>query len=366
MPADSHFVGLMSGTSLDGVDAALVTFSDTGSIRLSGHRYLPFSDELRQQLLEINASGSDELHRGASLANLLAERYARVVLELLDRHALSCAEICAIGSHGQTVRHRPDLGYTIQLGNSALLAELTGITVISDFRSRDIAAGGQGAPLVPAFHRAVFAHPAIHRVIVNVGGISNLTDLPAHGHVSGFDCGPGNLLMDAWINRHTGEHYDRDGTWASSGRVIPALLQALLAHPYLPLPPPKSTGRDTFHMPWLDSLLHAEFSAVDVQATLLEFSAQCIADAIMANCVNATEIYLCGGGARNAALRTRLQALLPTRTVALSSALGFEVDQVEAAAFAWLAHQTLAHQPGNLAAVTGASGPRILGAIYPA
>ena len=362
----SRYIGLMSGTSLDGVDAALVAFTDADHCRLEGHHYQAFSNELRERLLSLNSAGDNEIERSQMLANQLSKLYADCTRTLLHQSGLVPADIAAIGSHGQTVRHRPDLGFTVQIGNAALLAELTGITVVADFRSRDVAAGGQGAPLVPAFHQAAFGHPAHHRVIVNIGGISNLSDLPIDGQVGGFDCGPGNLLMDAWMYRHTGHSYDRDGAWANEGTVIPKLLHAMKAHPFLALPPPKSTGRDTFNMAWLDMLLLPSYDPADVQATLLEYAAVCIADSIDTYCCGATEIYLCGGGVHNRALMARLGTLLPDRTLALTDTLGIGADWVEAAAFAWLARQTLFNQPGNLPGVTGAAGTRILGAVYPA
>ncbi len=363
---DTRYVGLMSGTSLDGVDAVLLSFSGEEDALLGAHFYQPFTDELRHALLAINTAGDNEIERSQILANQLARLYAASVNALLTKAGLRAGDIAVIGCHGQTIRHRPELGFTVQLGNSALLAELSGIPVVSDFRSRDIAAGGQGAPLVPAFHQAVFGHPQIHRVIVNIGGISNLTDLPPAGTVSGFDCGPGNLLMDGWINRHSGQSYDRNGAWASTGSVIPDLLHTMLQHPFLVQSPPKSTGRDTFNMDWLESLLRPIYAPADVQSTLLEFAAVCISDAIVRHCYPSTEIYLCGGGAHNLALSNRLRQLLGNRKVSISDDLGIGADWVEAAAFAWLARQTLLNAPGNLPAVTGAAGSRILGAIYPA
>jgi anhydro-N-acetylmuramic acid kinase len=273
-------------------------------------------------------------------------------------------EIRAIGCHGQTVRHRPDEGYTIQLVNGALLAELTGIDVVCDFRSRDIAAGGEGAPLVPAFHQAVFAAPGIHRVIVNIGGIANLTNLPIAGTVTGFDCGPGNLLLDAWTQRHRGESFDRDGAWAASGRVIPALLTRLRGDGFFARKPPKSSGRELFNYSWLEAQLAGNENTADVQATLLALTAETITDAVTRFCAGAREIYLCGGGARNAALTRALEERLAPRKVAATDALDIDAEHVEATAFAWLAGRTLASQPGNLPAVTGAHGPRVLGAIY--
>ncbi len=288
------------------------------------------------------------------------------ITALLAKAKISSSAIAAIGCHGQTIRHRPELGVSIQIGNAPLLAELTGITVIADFRSRDIAAGGQGAPLVPAFHAATFRSSDINRVIVNIGGISNLTWLPATGGITGFDCGPGNLLLDAWAQIHLGTPFDRDGAWSATGKILPGLLLAMLAHPFFSAPPPKSTGRDMFHLEWLKSIIPAQFTPEDIQATLLALSANTIADAIHQYCPEADEIYLCGGGAHNTALRNRLSALLPKITISLTDSLGIDADWVEAAAFAWLAYQAQHGLPGNLPAVTGAKGARILGAIYPA
>lgn len=355
----------MSGTSLDGVDAALVRMDAQGPV-LVETVFSPFDAELREEILALNRTSHDELTHAALAGNILAQRYAASVSELLDKANLDVTQVSAIGCHGQTIRHRPDLGFTIQIGNASLLAELTGINVIADFRSRDMAAGGQGAPLVPAFHAAVFRHPRLKRVILNIGGISNLTWLPVSGAITGFDCGPGNLLLDAWAQLHLNMPFDQDGAWAASGNVIPDLLQELLADPFLALPPPKSTGRDMFHLEWLQTRLAHNHIAADVQATLLKFSARAMADAITQHCPGADEVYLCGGGARNSALRDCLTKLLPRQSVAPIDALGIGADWVEAAAFAWLAHQTRHHRPGNLPEVTGAKGSRILGAIYPA
>jgi anhydro-N-acetylmuramic acid kinase len=287
------------------------------------------------------------------------------VNELLKKTRTNSANVQAIGCHGQTIRHRPDAGYTIQLGNGALLAELTHNIVVCDFRSRDIAAGGEGAPLVPAFHQAVFAAPTIHRVIVNIGGIANLTDMGGRA-IQGFDTGPGNMLMDAWIQRHLGENFDRDGAWAQGGNCIPALLQMLLAHEYFRRAPPKSTGRELFNLEGLESQLSGKENPRDVQATLLEFTAASIALAVKTHCVGAKEIYVCGGGASNAALMSRLTAVFPGLPVATTAKLGIHPDWVEACAFAWLARQALHLRPANLPSVTGAAGSRVLGAIYPA
>lgn len=355
----------MSGTSLDGIDASLVQFSGTES-QLLHSIYHPYPESLRQQLLALHEPAVNELHAAAIVANELARRYANIVNELLEAQGINSSQVAAIGCHGQTIRHQPDAGYTIQLNNAALLAELTGITTISDFRNRDIAAGGQGAPLVPAFHSAMFMQSQRHRVIVNIGGISNLTNLPPSGTITGFDCGPGNLLMDGWCQKHTGQNYDKNGTWAASGKAIPELLRALLMHPFFQQPPPKSAGRENFNLPWLAQFLNGQEAAEDVQATLLHLTAESIARAINDYCTGAQEIYVCGGGARNGALMTSLQTLLSGSHVGLTDELGVDADWLEAYAFAWLARQTLHGMSGNLPAVTGARHPCILGAIYPA
>jgi anhydro-N-acetylmuramic acid kinase len=353
----------MSGTSLDGIDATLV---DLGGVqpRLLARHYAPFDEALKSELLALHQPGHDELHRTQLAGNQLARRYAAAVNALLGAVNSSNAAIKAIGCHGQTIRHRPEHGYTLQIGNAALLAELTGITVISDFRSRDIAAGGQGAPLVPAFHDKLLRHPAAHRVIVNIGGIANLTDLPPGGDTTGFDSGPGNMLMDAWCMQHLDRPYDDNGAWAASGKVLPALLERMLAEPFFALPPPKSSGRDLFSLAWLRGKLQGGESAEDVQATLLELTCSTVAQAVRQHCVGATEIYLCGGGARNSTLRTRLAALFPDSCIQTTDTLGVDGDYLEAIAFAWLAQQALHGKPANLPAVTGARHPCVLGAIY--
>lgn len=365
MRQPEYYIGLMSGTSLDGVDAVLV---DLGQARpeLIARHFLPFGAELKNELLALHHPAQDELHRSQLAANRLARLYAQSVAELLTQTSIAASRIAAIGCHGQTLRHCPEQGYTLQIGNSALLAELAGIRVVSDFRSRDIAAGGQGAPLVPAFHDKVLRDPTIHRVAVNIGGISNLTDLPPDGPTSGFDCGPGGLLMDAWCARNLGQPYDNNGTWAASGEVLPALLERMLDEPFFALPPPKSSGRDLFNMAWLESRLKGDEAAADVQATLLELTCQGIARAIRKHGTGAQEILLCGGGAHNSALRARLATLLPDSTIDTTDSLGVDGDFLEAVAFAWLAQQTLHDQPANLPAVTGARHPCVLGAIYPA
>jgi anhydro-N-acetylmuramic acid kinase len=357
------YIGLMSGTSLDGIDAALVDLGQTQP-RLLAKYYLPFDDTLKSDLLALHLPDHNELHHAQLTGNRLARLYAVAVNTLLDNATTSNAKIEAIGCHGQTIRHCPEQGYTLQIGNAALLAELTGITVVSDFRSRDIAAGGQGAPLVPALHDYALRHPGIHRVIVNIGGISNLTNLSPDTATSGFDCGPGNLLMDAWCMRHLGKPYDDNGTWAVSGQALPALLEQMLDESFFALPPPKSTGRDLFNMAWLQDKLQGNERVEDVQATLLELTCRTIAQAIQKHCAGSTEIYLCGGGARNQALCNCLIGLLPGSSVQTTDALGVDSDYLEAIAFAWLAQQTLRGKPANLPQVTGAKHPCVLGAIY--
>ncbi len=355
----------MSGTSLDGIDAALVEISDD-SIKLLGTHYLAYPSTLKASLLALHHAAHDELHQAALIANELSRLYAQATISLLHTLNIQPAQVRAIGCHGQTLRHRPDQGYTLQLGNAALLAELSGISVVSDFRSRDIAAGGQGAPLVPAFHDHMLRHPTLHRVIVNIGGISNLTNLAPGSAVTGFDCGPGNLLMDAWIAQHRGEHYDKEGAWAASGKILPVLFQALLNEPFLNAVPPKSSGRDLFNMAWLKRHLNGTEASVDVQATLLALTGHAIVDAIQRFCTGTQEIYLCGGGTHNQALVKYLSAALPDCRIQATDTLGVQADWMEAMAFAWFARQAVHDTPTDLRTVTGARHPCILGAIYPA
>jgi anhydro-N-acetylmuramic acid kinase len=360
-----RYIGLMSGTCLDGIDGVLADFgSDVCAVEAAVFR--PFAPALRTELMSLQRSGADELHRAARAGVALAEAYAEVVHGLLSSTHSAPESVRGIGCHGQTVRHRPELGYTLQICNPARLAELTGIAVVADFRSRDIAAGGQGAPLVPAFHAARFGCSDRHRVIVNIGGIANVTDLPPQGPVRGWDTGPGNVLLDAWCERHMGAAFDRDGVWAMSGHVLPDLLARFTNDAYFASPPPKSTGRDDFHLEWLTRTLAGDERPQDVQATLLALTAQSIADAIRTHCAGAEEVLLCGGGAYNVALVVALGNALAPRAVMRSDAIGVAANQVEALAFAWLARQTVLGLPGNLPAVTGASGTRVIGAVYPA
>ena len=392
--AGALYIGLMSGTSLDGVDAALVDF-EHGAPRTLATYYAPFALELRAELALLQAPSENEIHHAALAANALVREYAAAVRALLTSAAVDATRVAAIGAHGQTVRHRPELGFTIQLNNPALLAELTGIAVVADFRSRDVAAGGQGAPLVPAFHQALFSNAGQHRVIVNIGGIANITNLPRSGQVSGFDTGPGNCLMDGWIAQRLGQPYDKSGQWAATGCVLPALLQVLLGEPYFELSPPKSTGRDLFHAAWLARHLTGSEAAADVQATLCALTARSIADAVLtasraepaegkaldttANSQDTTTTktldtnaktegvaaYVCGGGAHNLHLMAALRQVAPSIAWDVTGALGVPADWVEAVAFAWLARQTVIGKTGSLPGVTGARGARALGAIYP-
>ncbi|HSG77655.1 MAG TPA: anhydro-N-acetylmuramic acid kinase [Burkholderiales bacterium] len=359
------YAGLMSGTSLDGVDAVLLDLAGPKP-RLVRHAHRAFSPALRAELLALNAGAHGEIERAALCSNALARDYAAVVADLLAGAAVDRSALRAIGCHGQTVRHRPEAGYTVQIGNAALLAELTQTRVVADFRSRDVAAGGQGAPLAPAFHAVMFSSGAEDRAVLNLGGMANLTWLPAAGAVAGFDTGPGNCLMDLWAQRHLGRPQDENGAWAAGARPDAALLDVLLAEPYFALPPPKSTGRDLFNAAWLERRLERPLAPQVVQATLLELTAQSVAQALRGRFPAARRLIACGGGVRNGALMARLEHLLSPVPVDSSAQHGIEPMQVEAAAFAWLAQQALRGAPGNLPAVTGARGSRILGAVYPA
>jgi anhydro-N-acetylmuramic acid kinase len=365
------YIGLMSGTSLDGVDGVLADFTAATPLVVS-HASAPFPAALRAELLVLNASGNDELHRAALAGNALMRVYAQVVGELLADSKVAAAEIVAIGAHGQTVRHQPQqfdgTGYTLQLCQPALLAELTGIDVTCDFRSRDVAAGGQGAPLAPFFHQAIFGRRGETVGVLNVGGISNLTLLRADGSMLGFDCGPGNSLMDAWCAQHIGDAYDADGAWAASGTSLPDLLQRMLAEPYFDRAPPKSTGRDLFNMPWLDGHLRGFSGAKpqDVQATLAELAAHACAADVLRHEPKLGRLFVCGGGALNGHLVRRLRAMLPGTQVTSSADAGLPPLQGEATAFAWLARKTVRREKLGLESTTGARGARVLGCVYPA
>lgn len=361
------YLGLISGTSADGIDVALVRFDDTRPNLLAA-RIVPYAPDLRADVLALSqAEGTMHLDDFGRLDHRVGRAFAEAAQAVLDEAAVPAASVHAIGSHGQTLRHVPkgDAPFTLQVGDPNLIAERTGITTVADFRRRDMAAGGQGAPLMPAFHAAVLGDAGEDRVVLNLGGIANVTLLPRDGDVRGFDTGPANGLMDAWMLRHHGRGFDADGAFAASGRVDRALLERLRADPYFALPAPKSTGRDHFHLPWLLDRLPDGLAAADVQATLLELTAGTVADAVLAALPATRRVLACGGGARNGVLMARLAQLLPGARVTGTDALGVDADFMEAMGFAWLARETLAGRAGNLPGVTGASGPRVLGAIYP-
>ena len=365
------FIGLMSGTSLDGVDGVLADFSN-GSLRVLAHAGRAFAPALREELLALNSSGPDELHRAALAGNGLMRAYAEVVHAVLGQANIEARAVRAIGAHGPTVRHRPQAfdgtGYTLQLAQPALLAELTGIDVVADFRSRDVAAGGQGAPLAPFFHRSMVGRAGETVGVLNIGGISNLTLLRADGSMGGFDCGPGNGLMDGWVQRHTGKAFDDEGAWAAGAEPDAELLRELLAEPYFGAAPPKSTGRDLFNAEWLDRHLasHRHLGAQQVQSTLAELTARCCAADVQRHEPHLKTLLVCGGGALNTHLMRRLQALLPGAQVRSTDSAGLPPLQVEATAFAWLARKTVLREPLDLQSTTGARGARVLGAVWPA
>lgn len=358
----------MSGTSLDGIDGVLVDFRHGDPAVLAQVTH-PFPEGLHRVLAELTLSGPNELERAAEAGVMLARCYAAVINALLVQSGVTAEAVSAIGCHGQTVRHRPERGYSCQLVNGAWLAELTGIAVVTDFRSRDLAAGGQGAPLVPACHDALFRHPSHPRLILNLGGIANLTILFPGQVTRGYDTGPANLLMDAWIRQCRGVSFDRGGEWAATGEIRSTLLQSLLNHPYFQRKAPKSTGREEFSLAWVQPHLNSGMAPEDVQATLLELTAQTIVLAVHEETrggVDGVELYGCGGGACNSALMRRLQTLMPEIQVTTTATLGLPVHQVEAVAFAWLARARLLGLSGNLPAVTGARHSAVMGALYAA
>jgi anhydro-N-acetylmuramic acid kinase len=370
----SYFIGLMSGTSLDGIDAVLAKIEPNGKAITVEAVSTPFTPELRQTLVELQTPGPNELHREKQAGNALALAYAEAVSQLLKKANLNAFDIAAIGAHGQTIRHQPhlgDLAYTHQTLNPSLLAEKTGIDVIADFRSRDLAAGGQGAPLVPAFHAQQFSSPE-NLAILNIGGITNLTLLPKNGEVTGFDCGPGNMLMDAWIHKHQGNAFDENGNWALQGKVNEELLAKMLADSFFTKAPPKSTGRDDFHLNWLQEKIGKDnHHAENVQATLLHLTAHSALEALLRHAPQTQRLIVCGGGARNTALMNLLKVKVQyffkePIEITTSDSAGIDPQLVEGLAFAWLAWAHKEKRPANLPAVTGAKGPRILGACYPA
>jgi anhydro-N-acetylmuramic acid kinase len=368
MAADQLFIGVMSGSSLDGIDVALTELSESNCNVVATH-FLPYPPTIKETLLSLHLPIENELEITAITANQLAHLYAKAVHALLKKSGIKSHQVTAIGCHGQTIRHCPqyknDIGFTIQIGNNALLAELTDITVVGDFRSRDIAAGGQGAPLVPAFHQAMFASKDKNRAIVNIGGIANITYLTKTGEVFGFDSGPGNMLLDGWVKQQLSKDYDAYGEWAATGMIHKRFLSDMLAEPYFSELPPKSTGRDLFNDNWLKKHLpNPHGQPQDIARTLVALTAHSLHQAINKHCPNVDEIYLCGGGAHNTLLVNSLKELLNT-SVTNTDDLGVNIDWVEAVAFAWLAKQTLEKKPSNLPAVTGAKAARVLGVIFP-
>lgn len=367
------YIGLMSGTSLDAIDIAVVDI-EAGRCQLIEAGSAEIPADLRSELLELCSTRMIDPERIAVADARLGHAFATATSDFLRAHYISADGVVAIGSHGQTIRHRPPRnaqsqpGFSWQIGDPNVIAEHTAITTVADFRRRDVAAGGQGAPLVPAFHRAVFGSSGSHRAVLNIGGMANISLLGPDGSCNGFDVGPGNVLMDAWYSRHNDGHFDADGHWANSGEIDSNLLLDLLRHPFLALPPPKSTGREEFNLDWLTArIAHSAPTArpVDIQATLLEFSAVCVASAINDHAPSTEQLYICGGGAHNGALLKRMSGLLPGCRLETTSALGIAPDWVEAAAFAWLASRTLDGLSGNVPAVTGACREVPLGAIYP-
>lgn len=362
----SLYLGLISGTSMDGIDAVLASFEP--ALQVHAALTQPYPDDLRARLLELaQGDGTTTLDEVGALDARIGECFAQAALTVLERAAVQATEVRAIGSHGQTLRHRPKANprFTMQLGDPNVIAERTGITTVADFRRADFAAGGQGAPLLPVFHAALFAQPGEVRGVLNLGGIANLTILRAEGPVLGFDTGPANGLLDAWCALHTGEAFDRDGAFAAGGRVDGALLEHLLDDNYFRAAPPKSTGREQFHLDWLRARLGDRArKPEDVQATLIELTARSAADAVHAHAKDARELLVCGGGTHNPLLMHALQSALAPLPVHSTSARGVDPDYVEATAFAWLARERLAVRPGNLPGVTGAKGLRVLGGVY--
>ena len=362
-----HYIGLMSGTSMDGIDAVIATFDDTGINIVATHEH-PYAETLRYALLKAVATPMDQpLDNIGSLDRQVGECFRDAALEILEKSGIAANEIRAIGSHGQTVRHQPDAvtPYTLQIGNPKLIATGTGITTVADFRSADIAAGGQGAPLVPPFHQWLFGLADTDRVILNIGGIANITALKSDGSpVIGFDTGPGNTLLDRWIQKHRKEPFDRNGDWAATGTCVDDLLEQLMSFGYFDLPPPKSTGLEDFNLDWLQQFQPASYAPADVQATLSELTARSVSEAIQRNVPNTRDLFVCGGGAHNKDILLRLRRRLPGTIIDTTEVIGLHPDWVEATAFAWLAMRTINKQTGNLPSVTGASHAVVLGTLH--
>jgi anhydro-N-acetylmuramic acid kinase len=368
MGTTEYYLGLMSGTSADAVDVVLVDFANDKTHLVATHS-LTLPANIRHQIHSLATPSDNEIDRSCTLDQQLGILFADCALQLLNKAHISPQQILALGSHGQTIRHRPpgslENPFTLQIGDPNRIAELTGITTVADFRRRDMAAGGQGAPLVPAFHQAIFHCDTSDRCVVNIGGMANITWLPSKGKTLGFDTGPGNVLMDTWILKNLGKSYDANGDWAASGKADENLLMSLLAHPFFKQSPPKSTGRELFNLDWLNSHIDPnKLTPVDIQATLLSLTAQTIAKDINQLSQSPCEVFVCGGGAYNLRLMQELAKLLPQATVASTAAFGIAPEWIEAMAFAWLARQTMNRQHGNLSAVTGAKHEVILGGIY--
>lgn len=364
-----YFIGLMSGTSMDGIDAAVVAFDDA-EIRLVAALNHPWPEDLAARLQALARPGADTVDHLGATDSEAGETFAQAARAVMAEAGLAASRVRAIGSHGQTIRHRPQgpSPFTLQIGDPTRIAEGCGVTTVADFRRRDIAAGGEGAPLVPAFHAAVFRHATEHRVVLNIGGIANITVLPALGRVVGFDTGPGNRLLDDWSQLHTGRPYDEAGTWGATGTPSAALLDALLADPYFDRSPPKSTGTEHFNLEWVRRLAPGlpDLAPADAQASFAELTARTVASAIERHAPATDRLLVCGGGSHNEDLMARIGFRLPSLSVETTTDHGVDADWVEAMAFAWLARETLENRPGNLPEVTGAKGPRVLGAIYPA
>lgn len=374
MPDTSLYLGLISGTSADGIDAALVRFEDDRHCELLHGRTFAWPQDLRERLIALGQGAAvNSLDEIGTLDVRIGEHFAQAALGLLEEAGVAPARVRAIGSHGQTLRHRPAGAgfderwpFTTQLGDAHLIAERSGISTVADFRRRDVAAGGHGAPLLPALHHALLHSPEEDRAVLNLGGIANFTLLPRQGPVRGFDTGPANALLDAWCARHTGQAFDADGFFAGQGIIDSGLLDRLLGDPWFALPPPKSTGREVFHLEWVAAHLRGHERAHDVQASLLELTAVTVAQALLAHQPHTRRVLVCGGGVHNPRLLQRIAAHLPRVVVESTAAFGLDPDFVEAMGFAWLARQTLLGRPGNLPSVTGARGPRVLGVVYPA
>ncbi len=363
---DDLYIGLMSGTSMDGIDAALIEFGES-SLKVLHARSFPYPTALREQLLAAISIPLDrDIENVAELDRQTGACFRDAALALLNSAGVDAAAVAAIGSHGQTLRHQPDAArpFTLQIGDPALITTGTGITTVADFRSADIAAGGQGAPLAPFFHEWLFRSPGTHRTVLNIGGIANVTVLADEHATIGFDTGPGNTLMDAWIREQRDEPFDHSGDWASSGTVNADLLQRFLGDPYFSAPPPKSTGFEQFNLRWIEGAEIRSIAAVDVQATLCALTAQTIADAILSFATNTSELIVCGGGVHNTTLMQQIAQRLPGVGVESTATAGLEPDWVEATAFAWLAMRRMHNLPGNLPSVTGAKQAVMLGTVH--